>query len=126
MDGNQWRQFKHELRTPLNHILGYGGLIHELAAEEGDTAMAGMAQQLSATAKQVSLGLEHALMIAPTESRDVAAMRGSAAPLLNDLRQNVLQMLQSSAAGIYMQDVHKIQAALNRLDDILDHLSVSA
>ena len=117
-------QLRHELRTPLNHIIGYAEmLLEELEGGDRPDLMAGLGA-LRADARELLGLLNGVLAQGGTGPPDLAAARGTLAPLLDRLR-SATTLLRRDAAGIgggsLVPDLDRIQAATERLAALLDH-----
>ena len=118
------RRLRHELRTPLNHILGYGELLLEQAADDRAGDLVAPLEAICATARE-ALGLVNDLLDTANPSQEHAA-RAEALERLGHLLDDVdaggaALQAQARAAGRadILPDLDRIADASARLRTLL-------
>jgi class 3 adenylate cyclase len=117
-------QLRHELRTPLNHIIGYAEMLLEELPDGQKPELAGALGALRTDARQLLVLLNDVLARGQTGPPDLAAARGTLAPLLERVRsagEAVWQQATAAGAASLLPDLDRIRTATARLHELLGH-----
>ena len=106
----QISKLKHDLRTTINHIIGYGELLVELAAENGEEDLASRMRNLVTKGRNMPRLVDEILLAA-------CGVAGDSARARRTLHENLEQILefsispQNSDITIYERDLDRIKKA---------------
>lgn len=111
--GSELSELRHNLRTPVNHILGYGEMLIEDAADAGNDTLVTDLRGIHEDGKRILEIINNALTPATNEVHedDLRAMHERLAVPLNAIIVRGRTLANSAAAG----DLGKIENAAQRL-----------
>src|SRR5258707_2873480 len=116
--------FSHELRTPLNHIIGYSETLIEEAEDANETQLVAPLQAILSTGRQL-LALVNDIFSAERADERKAHLRtmlGDLIPLAHGVAAQIEPLLnENSDNEPLIKDLHKIQSAVVRLLDLIEH-----
>jgi signal transduction histidine kinase len=121
MSTEEIRKFKHELRTPMNHIIGYSELLMETADDEGETSISQRAQAIHGYGRSLASIIDRQLAGMNDERTDISfALRTSAMPVISAIIESASG--RDHADPAWERDFARIEAATQRLINIIDHI----
>ncbi|HKZ04496.1 MAG TPA: response regulator [Methylomirabilota bacterium] len=115
-------QLRHELRTPLNHIIGYAEMLLEELEEGGPRDLVAGLGTVRTEARDLLGRLNTVLAQGDAGAPDLAAARGTLAPLLERLRaamDTVHRQAAAAGADALAPDLDRIRTATERLAVLL-------
>lgn len=121
MTAEDFRKLKHELRTPVNHILGYGELIQETAADAGDETIAALAGRIQRNGLLLARLMEEGLLPEAynMDEARLGQLRRNLHPVIERILQAAVPDPEPPGIGPYADDLQKVCRAANQLAALL-------
>jgi adenylate cyclase len=111
--GESLSEARHDLRTPINHILGYGEMLMEDAADQGQKEFIPDLQQILDDGK-IALALINGAMCPATNEVSELELRAMCDALVSPMNQ-IVERIARIEEGLRSGDTVKIRTAAERL-----------
>src|SRR5437764_4880227 len=117
-------KLSHELRTPLNHIIGYSEMLIEEAEDADNTSCVARLQEIRRMGKHLLTLVNEIFSADRARAREtyLKTMLDALIPPANTVTAHVTALLKEGADNkTLVEDLQKIQAAVDRLLDLVKH-----